>query len=299
MFLLRLWIRKIFGFSRTETNAFLILLPLMAVMLLSEPLYSWWKIRHPPDFSHDAKVLDSMMAQLRWDKPDSMGIPGNDPVEWKCEVFNPNQLARDKFIQMGLSPLLAKRIVRYREKGGVFRKKEDLLKIYGMDSTWFAIALPWILIPEKNELKLTFRSGKQPTPKEKADINIADSLQLVKIYGIGPALSKRIRAYRDKLGGFVSMDQLKEVYGLDTAVVNRIKNKFRVDENFQPQRIPLNTATLDILIQHPYFRRKEASVIIAFRLQHGKFLSVDQLREIQPLTPEWIEKVRPYLTLEE
>ncbi len=295
---IRKWVRVFFGFSRAETNGFLILLPLMVVSLLSEPVYVWWKSLHPPDFSADAKSLDSLMAQLRWDVPDSLDVQPKKVVHIKFTAFDPNRLSAPEFTQLGMSSRLAERLVHYREKGGVFRKKEDLLKIYGMDSVWYEQARTWITIPQKNKLTGS-RWPEKKSVREKEDMNTADSLQLLRIYGIGPALSKRIRTYRNKLGGFVSMDQLTEVYGLDSTVVSRLKTKFRIMENFQPQKINLNTCSIGVLTGHPYFHRREAGAILAFVLQHGKMQSLDQLFEIQLLTREWIVKVRPYLTLEE
>ncbi len=197
---------------------------------------------------------------------------------------------------MGLSGFLTKRIIRYREKGGSFRKKEDVLKIYGMDSSWYDQAQGWMTFPPK---KIPKPFEKRVTNFRIEDINEADSLQLLRIYGIGPALSRRIRTFRDRLGGFISLNQLQEVYGLDTAVVREMKKKFVVRDEFLPRQIKLNTATLEDLIHHPYIKRREALAILSYRLQHGAFQAFEELLEINLLTPQWIDRVQPYLTLTE
>ena len=173
------------------------------------------------------------------------------------------------------------------------------MKIYGFDSAWFQRARKWITIEQKNEVAGPIvRKEKRDAAIELIDINLADSVQLLTVYGIGPVLSKRIRTFRDRLGGFVTMDQVREVYGLDSSVVSQIRRNFIVAENFLPGKINLNRATLDEMIKHPYVKRREAQALISFRLQHGNFTSVYQLIKIKSLTENWIAKIRPYLMIE-
>ncbi len=289
------WIRIFFGFSRTETNGFLILLPLMAVILFSEPLYRWYRTTQPQDFSKDAMSLDSLIAQLNWNSRDTILIQEKATVTIHLTAFDPNKATQKELSALGLKDFLIRRIVRYREKGGVFRKKADVLKIYGMDSSWYNQVQGSMIFPQKKE-PISKTPSTRKRSDEPMDINEADSLQLLKIYGIGPALSKRIRTFRDRLGGFVSLEQLHEVYGLDSAVVRQLKKKFVVREGFIPRQIPLNTATLEGLL-HPYIKRREAQAILSYRLQHGEFTSIEQLAEINLLTHAWIAHVMPYLTL--
>ncbi len=290
------WVRIFFGFSRTETNGFLILLPLMVVILFSEPLYRWYYSSRPEDFSVDAKALDSLMARLHWKIKDTVAVGQASLDSIRFSPFDPNTATEKEFKQVGLSDFLTKRILRYREKGGRFRRKEDVLNIYGMDSSWYNQAQAWMVVAYK--AKSPTRTKLKDTLRIVQDINQADSLQLLKIYGVGPVLSKRILTFRDRLGGFVSLDQLKEVYGLDTTVIKVLRKKFKVMEGFVPRQIHLNTATLEDLTRHPYIRRKEAQSILSYRMQHGEFTAIDQLVDIKLLTAEWINRATPYLTLD-
>ncbi len=242
--------------------------------------------------------MDSLIATLSYVKDDSISAKEKiKPTEVQFFSFDPNTLPEEKFKQLGLSSFLASRIVRYREKGGTFRKAEDVGKIYDMDSTWFKKARPWITITSSTTTQPLRIVVKKSTVIEIIDINTADSIQLMKIYGIGPALSKRIRTFRDRLGGFISMDQLKEVYGLDTMIVKELRKRFFIAENFIPQRININVAKPED-VKHPYIKWKEVQAIVAYRKQHGDLKSIDQLTEIKILSHEWIEKVTPYLTIE-
>ena len=248
----------------------------------------------------DQRYADSLLASLTFLKSDSMRSNIPERPVFRFREFDPNSIGEKDFIAMGLKPYLASRVMRYREKGGSMKQKTDLLKIYGMDSAWFREAERWIRIPEsplhEPVAKAQLYSEKKAQPRERMDINTADSTQLMSVFGIGPALSKRIRTYREKLGGFVSMDQLAEVYGLDSVVCARLQTGFFVAPSFIPREIDLNTDNPEILL-HPYIKRREAQAIIAYRKQHGRFESAEKLLEIPLLNKAWLEKVRPYLAI--
>lgn len=292
---LRLLIRAFFGFSRTETNAFVILLPLILVLLFSEPLYRQFYFDRD-SFIFDIDRTDSLLASMDRKYPDS--LRASKPVSNTVHFypFDPNMIQAHQYVSFGLPEKVASRIERYREKGGRFFKKEDLLRIYGMDTGWFLQAKKWITIPPV--LSQNKKPERKIQSREVLDINVADSTQLLAVYGIGPVLCKRILTFRDKLGGFVSMDQLKEIYGLDTSVVRNMKKRFIVSPEFHPRTINLNTASLEELDSHPYISRKEAQAIITYRLQHQAFLSIDQVGAIKLLDQKWVDRARPYFTIE-
>jgi len=273
----------------------------MVLILFSEPVYRNLTTGRPKDHSKDDRELDSLLATLTFE-PDSMPAVKNylkqkpiPPIPFYS--FDPNTIEKDKLTKLGLSSFLTSRIIRYREKGGKFKKKEDLQKIYGMDSAWYNKASAWISIPKTENISFPSRAtDKKVTIPETFNINISDSTQLIKVYGIGPALSKRISTFRDRLGGFISMNQLKEVYGLDTSTVKALEKKFFVADNFVPQKININTLKAEE-VRHPYIKRKELQAIIAYRMQHGNFQSLNELSNIKILSQEFIEKVKPYLSL--
>jgi len=289
-------IRSLFGFSRTETNAFLILLPLMFGLIFSEPVYRYWFVRQPHDYSQESKQLDSLIATMKWEK-DSVAI---QPVATKHELFSfdPNKVSKQDLEKLGLSTSLAGRIVNFRSKGGKFLIKKDVSKIYGMDSVLFKKLWPFINLPEsiaKEERVPRFEKKEKPVVA-KFDLNIADTSQLTRIYGIGPKLSLRIIAFREKLGGFVTSLQLSEIYGLDSVVVQELTSKSFVDENFQPKRISINTATEKELGAHPYIKYKLAKAIVAYRKQHGLFTSTRDLTKISILDEKTFLRLKPYVT---
>ena len=293
---LKALLRSVFGFSRTETNAFLILLPLMTVLIFSEPVYRFFSIQRTDDFSKESRELDSLAAQWGFQKKqDSTSLPEKDKFK-----FNPNTAVEDDFLALGFPGNLVQRILNYRSKKGKFTIKSDLKKMYGMDSSFFAELYPFIDLPEKKSY--TPKKEKErlaATKKSEAllfDLNLADTVHLKTIYGIGPVLATRIVLYRTKLGGFISSQQLTEVYGLDTAVINRLNKKSFVPENFKPATLNVNQADEKTLTSHPYIKFKLAKAIITYRFQHGNFKTIDDLTQIQLIAPETVEKLRPYIS---
>lgn len=309
MFRLHRLIRDFFGFSRAQVNAFLLLLPLMAIAIFSEPVYHWWISTRPRDFTRDRAMLDSMICVWEKDIPDtsyggqrSVPVEGVEPVRTKSGFFrfDPNTVTEAEMTSLGFSAALSGRIAHYRQKGGKFRVRSDLRKMYGMDPAFYDAIYPYIKlpdnVPEKTAEKKLFAVEKESEKNNLPfDLNVADTAQLKTIRGIGEKLSMRIIRYRDALGGFVSKDQVAEIYGLDSVVVNRLVKRSFLAENFNPRRIDINKATERELSVHPYLSVSAAKGIVSYRFQHGDLGSVQDLRKIPVLDDKTIQKITPYL----
>lgn len=129
---------------------------------------------------------------------------------------------------------------------------------------------------------------------ETVDINTADTTLLKRIPGIGSAYSKRIVNYRKSLGGYVSINQISEVWGIDTALFVKIEPYLAISEGHQ--KIEINKLTLDELRKHPYISYKQAKAIVAIRKKEGIIKSVDQLAGNKEFTEKDIERLTPYLS---
>lgn len=293
---LQLWIRNIFGFSRAETNGLLILLPMMLVIIFSQPIYRLMIDDPPLSFDEDQAKIDSLVAH--WDFN-----PNEKPAEIPLFYFDPNSAAKKEFDSLGFPSYLGSRIINYRTKGGHFTKPADLLKIYGMDTPFYEKLLPFILIESSpgpvNQIK------RDPVSKNKKeekafsfDINRADTSQLKLIKGIGTILAARIVKYRDALGGFYDMAQINEVFGLDSTVVMELLTKSFIDPLFTPRQLDINQATERDFSQHPYISSKLAKTIMAYRFQHGSFTDIDDLLKIDLIDQQKLDKLRPYLKVD-
>jgi competence protein ComEA len=292
-------IRNFFGFSQSQANGFVGLLILLSILIFSEPVYRWWLASQPTDFSREAAQLDSIVNKMEWPLQKHASLADPDQERYILFPFNPNQTSEEELLALGFSKGLSKRIINYREKGGVFRTKADLKKMYGMDSVFYTTISSFILLPDKREpfVKEKFVTEKRK-PAEAFNLNTADTTQLKALYGIGTVLAKRIITFREKLGGFTQMEQLKEVYKLDTTVIARIEKASFIEENFVPRRININVAEVKELDDHPYISEKIAKAIIAYRFQHGNFNSVDELKKVLLVDEALFTKIYPYLTIE-
>ncbi len=267
----------------------------MVLLIFSEPAYRYWFVRQRQDFTKEKMELDSLIATWKWEEKDSTV---HKISEKSLFSFDPNITSKEEFVELGFSNALANRIINYRMKGGKFAVKKDLTKIYGMDSLLLKKLFAFIDLPEKIEKEKAINKfePKVNSAIVRFDLNTADTSQLIKIYGIGPKLSQRIVTYRDKLGGFVSTDQLKEIYGLDSMVIHELFKKSYLEENFKPRLININTATEKELGDHPYIKYKLAKAITAYRFQHGLYDTVDDLKKIVLIDDVKFQKIKPYLS---
>jgi len=304
MFWVKRWVKDFFALSHSQANGFIILVPLLAIIIFSEPAWHWYISRRKIDFSSDRAKLDSLV-QLWEEGTEAAARQKSPPVlaensPRRFFPFDPNRVSVDELQTLGFSAPLATRISRYREKGGKFRVKADLLKIYGVDSTFYKQLYMFIDLPEKvifEKREYRHETNRERTPFAKFDLNKADTSQLMKINGIGGKRSLRIIKFRNALGGFISSDQLKEVYGLDSAVVNKLMKASFIAEDFEPDKININTSDENTLASHPYLTKAAARAIVAYRFQHGEFLGLDDLRKIHALDDKSIQKIAPYLTV--
>jgi len=126
------------------------------------------------------------------------------------------------------------------------------------------------------------------------DLNDCDSVSLEALPGIGPVLSSRIIRFRNLIGGFVSVDQLKEVYGLPEETFNMISSRLKAD-SLDVRKIRINSAEYRELIRHPYFKKSEVTSIMKYRELKGRINDTGTMMENNLISEETCRKIRPYL----
>jgi competence ComEA-like helix-hairpin-helix protein len=159
---------------------------------------------------------------------------------------------------------------------------------------------PKVFTPRKFEKNKTawvaYKLDVKKLPKKQAaiDINTADSTAWVALNGIGPGFAKRIITYREKLGGFYQVDQLKEVYGLDSVWVNENKGNLKVGSGVY-RFLKINQVEWKDF-RHPYLPYGQSKVVLAYRKQHGPLKDFETLQQIQLLEHLAWKKLKPYLS---
>jgi DNA uptake protein ComE-like DNA-binding protein len=287
---LKRWIQSTIGLSSSEANAMMILMPALFLIIFSEPLYRWFARPASPIQVKEERFLDSLVISLE------ATVDSSATNIVSRFIFDPNTSTLEEFKKLGIPESVGRRIVQYRNKGGQFRIKSDLSKIYGLDSLLYKSLVPYILLPDQIEKKI-FPKEERPKVAIQYDLNLTDTISLKSVKGIGSALSARIIKYRESLGGFVKAVQVGEVYGLDSLVLSELK-PFYVADDFQPRKIKVNEVTEQELDRHPYLSLKEAKSIITYRLQHGKYASIEDLLKIKSIKESTVIKVGPYLSFE-
>lgn len=215
--------------------------------------------------------------------------------------FDPNTLSEDSLSLLGLPSRAVKTLVNYRSKGGQFRSPEDLGKLYGLESEDKERLLPWVrIVPRPSEEEqgaaksATAQADVAPTS---VDVNKDGPEAWQALPGIGPAYARRICGFREKLGGFSSIAQIKETYGLPDSTFQQIRPLLKHSAVFR--KVSINTADAASLQRHPYLGWKEANAIVAYRSQHGPFQSGKDVEKVLALPLETKQKMAPYWDFEE
>lgn len=214
--------------------------------------------------------------------------------------FDPNTLSIEGWQKLGLSEKTSKTIGNYRSKGGKFYKPEDIKKIWGMPDGFYERVKDYIVMApiENNYQQNNFEKTTYARPEKKVvivNINEADTSEFISLPGIGNKLAARIVNFRDKLGGFYSVEQIKETYGLPDSTFQKIKASLQLSGSVK--KLNVNTATKDELKVHPYIRWNLANAIVEYRNQHGNFKSLDELKNIAVIDKATFEKIVHYLSL--
>ncbi len=213
--------------------------------------------------------------------------------------FDPNTATEDELHALGLPENVVRAITRYREKGGKYRKKEDLQKIYTLSEENYRRIEPYIDINSGAPVPAVAPDMPAANDAPKTviiDVNRASGEEWQGLRGIGPAYAARIVKFRDALGGFASVEQVAETRGLPDSTFQNIRLQLKHSPIFRP--LVINQITSETLAAHPYIDRRSAEAVVAYRNNHGPFGSVDDLRKVYALKPEVLDKLAPYLVFE-
>ncbi len=318
------FLREYLTFTRKERTGIFIVLILILICLLIPFLYPLFIQRKTYDHSKFNKEIARLKIQQADSTSDKKYYNKNfDPDSYrdnyanyyepseknyytklKGEVFyfDPNSASVDDWKRLGIKEKTAETIEKYLSKGGHFYKPEDIKKVWGLHKEDIDRLLPYVRIEgikkeyAKHESS-NFKSNDAYKPSPKIiDINTADTSALIALPGIGSKLAQRIIAFRDKLGGFYAVDQIRETYGLPDSAFQKIRSRLMLT-NAAVKKININAATIDEMKSHPYSRYNIANAIMQYRTQHGNFSSVDDIKKIMIITDEIFKKVSPYLTV--
>lgn len=258
-------------------------------------------------FRSNLRSLDSLRAVTRQQEYESRFRSnyafrdfGEKQTAYSLFPFDPNTADSATFVKLGLKPYEAANILKFRAKGAQFRTPESFSKVYGISAEKFSELEPYISI-KSSETALRSDSAKQIAVQKVENIvvelNTADTTLLMQVKGVGQFLARSIVRFRMQAGGFVSVEQLRDVYGMREENYLKIKDSFRVNTGLV-QKIQVNTASVDKLKNHPYLSFYQAKAIYELRRKEGKLKSVHDLKQIDEIDEQVLVKLAPYLSFD-
>ena len=227
-----------------------------------------------------------------------------DTIEIRMQAFDPNTADSSTLVHLGFKPWQAKSMLKYRAKGGQYRKPEDLKKLYGMTDSMYQALTPYIHIAREEMDSLVDSVQVDSLPKwqkENKDtiINLrtADTTELKMLPGIGSYRARQIVRYREQLGGFVRVEQVLEAKGMEGVNADTLLPHLYIDSVIV-QQIPVNQVSVQRLARHPYLRFEQAQAIYQLRRRKMHLESIQQLHSIGEFSAETIEMLTPYLNFD-
>jgi len=217
--------------------------------------------------------------------------------------FNPNFITDFKGYKLGMSTVEIDRLLQFRKSNKYVNSAAEFQALTQVSDSLLATMAPYFKFPDWINNKKGHKAydkfeNKAYAKKEKItiiDINLASQEDLIKVYGIGAGLSERILKQKEILGGFVSMEQMNDVWGLSPEVVEKLKERFKVATIPILKKVKINDATSKELSQFPYFRYPLSKEIVIYRSMNNGIKNSDDLIKIKGFPAEKVQIIEKYM----
>lgn len=224
----------------------------------------------------------------------------------QLKPFDPNKVDSASLVRMGLAEWMASNLVKYREAGKVFLKPKDIRALYGMTATLYDSVIKYVFIDtvavhqkikaRKDSSRLLIahikknRHIKKLQEGEHVDLNRADTTQLQRIPGVGSKIAQMLVRYRQQLGGYVSVHQVRDIYLNDTLLSKWIT----VDQSCV-HKLNINHASLMELKKHPYCSYIQARAIVDYRRRFKGIHNREELSYVEGISASTVDRWAAYL----
>lgn len=263
-----------FAFSRRERYGLLILVLLIAAFQAACFYADAWLPRAAEIPDKAWLALDARIDSLKAQRPEKT---------YKRYPFNPNFISDFKGYQLGMTVTEIDKLHAFRKQGRFVNSAREFQDVTGVSDSLLAALSPYFKFPDwvhKRNEKREFASTYKRKPLPMRDINTATKQDLMAVYGIGEVLSDKILTEREKLGGFVSMEQLGEIWGIRPETLAETAKSFSVIKQPEVRKIKVNDASIKELMALPYFKYPLAKAIVTYRSMNGKIQNVEDLSKI-------------------
>jgi DNA uptake protein ComE-like DNA-binding protein len=243
---------------------------------------------------------DSPISQWYYVQPTANAVSSTAVKNYPIYPFNPNFISDYKAYKFGMSPAQLNRLRVYRSKNLFANSASEFQQVTGVSNALLAKMSPYFKFPDWiNKSRKTNGYSKKfanATPNQlKVDVNQATAEDLKQIKGIGDGFSSRILAARQKLGFFVSMEQLKDIWGLPPEVITQLHDHFQVGELPKIDKTNVNNCNLKELMQVPYINYNIAKSILIYRSKNEAPLHIEDLTKIERFPVDKINIIALYL----
>ncbi len=226
-------------------------------------------------------------------------IPNSKPKGYRIYPFNPNFITDYKGYRLGMSVAEIDRLLAYRKQNRFVNSAAEFQQVTRVSDSLLGTLAPyfkfpdWVLKSKQNSVTFS-TTNSHPKKVSVVDINRATKEELMAVYGIGNKLSDRILNQRALLGGFVKMEQLQDIWGLNPEVIDQLNQAFAVQSTLTLPKIPINSASLKELAQFPYFHYPLAKEVVLYRSMHGR-IAIEDLSKIKGFPVDKIDIIALYL----
>lgn len=287
-------IKKYFIFSREQRSGIVLLFGIIVVL---QTVYFFVDFSSLSETSPEKERWLSLQSQI-----DSMKKGKVDFVP-KIYPFNPNFITDYKGYKLGMSVAEIDRLLAFRKENKYVNSAKEFQAVTKVSDSLLNAISPYFKFPEWVKNKREFKEYKKYenmafAKKEKMiiiDINQATKEDLIKVYGIGEAISIRILKFKESLGGFVTMEQMNDIYGLSPEVIENLNIHFKVLATPTVKKIDINNASIQELSLFPYFKYPISKNIVTFRSMNGDIKNIEDLTKIKGLSIEKAKIIVLYL----
>jgi len=301
------FIKSYFSYSRRQFRGIFVLISLIILVWIAPIILRIFEKEKVWDHIEYKNTIDQILKEE----------PPKEVFEYisstELFAFNPNTVSKEELLELGFNKQQSATLLNYRKAGGKFLAKDDLKKVYGITEDFYLVLEPYILIQgekekvadevsETNLDSLIVKDKKSVFEKQTlkltqiVELNSADSIELIKIPGIGPSFAKRIISFRNFVGGFYNKEQLTEIYGFTAEKIKNIEPYISIDTALI-KKIDLNQADFKTLNKHPYIEYAQTKNLIKYRELMGKYSSVEEIIINHLMDSAGFFKVKPYLII--
>lgn len=287
-------LKSYFKFSRDQQSGIFLLFGIIIILQL---VYFFVDFNSVYKISPEKEKWLSLQSQIDSMKQDRLQyVP-------KIYPFNPNFITDYKGYKLGMSVPEIDRLLAFRKENKYVNSPKEFQSITKVSDSLLNAISPYFKFPDWVNNKKEFKEYKKYPNSTYAknekiviiDINKASKEDLIKIYGIGEAISLRILKFKESLGGFVSMEQMKDVWGLSEEVIGNLNSHFKVLTLPNVKKVDINNASIKELSQFPYFNYQLAKQIVTFRSMNGDIKNIEDLTKIKGLSIEKAKIIALYL----